>query len=361
MIINFFLLCTYRTHTYMRFVFLGKMILRQSWTKAVENVVVYGSNSLRIVVIYHIPYSQTHPVTTSVFFDEFTTYLESIIMSPEPLLITGDFNIHVDAPTDSDASRFQDLLSSIGLQQHVDKSTHISGYTLHLMITRCSDSLLTAKPMTDYLFSDHITVLWDLALSKPSPKIEQISYRKLRAIKIEDFKLDLATSELCKYSPDSLNDLIKCYNDTLYQVLEKHAPLRSKVIRSRPLVPWFNADIKNARREKRKAERKWRRSGKHDDMMSYKQIKKRKNRLMNEARSQYYRDFINDNSSNLKKLFAAANTLLDQRKKNTVLPPCDDKLELAYTMGSYFVKNITDIGTILDVTAQHLSTDSGYF
>ena len=56
-------------------------------------------------------------------------------MSAEPLLITGDFNIHVDEPTDSDASRFQDLLSSIGLQQNVDKSTHISGHTLDLMIS----------------------------------------------------------------------------------------------------------------------------------------------------------------------------------------------------------------------------------
>ncbi|XP_022791543.1 uncharacterized protein LOC111330846 [Stylophora pistillata] len=317
----------------------------------------YGSNSLRIAVIYRIPYSQAHPVTTSVFFDEFITYLESIIMSPEPLLITGDFNIHVDVHTDSDASRFQDLLSSMGLQQHVDKSTHISGHTLDLMITRCSDSFLTAKPMTDYLFSDHFTVLCDLALSKPSPKNEQISYRKLKAIKIEDFKQDLSTSELCNYSPDSLNDLVECYNDTLSQVLERHAPLRSKVIRSRPLVPWFNEDIKNARREKRKAERKWRRSGKHDDMLSYKKIKNTTNRLMNEARSQYYHDFINDNSSNQKKLFAAANTLLNQRKKNTVLPPCDDKLELADRMGSYFVQKITDIGTRLDVMAQDLSTD----
>ena len=58
-----------------------------------------------------------------------------------------------------------------------------------------------------------------------------------------------------------------------------------------------------------------------------------------------------------KKLFAAANTLLNQRKKDTVLPPCDDKLELADRMGSYFVKKITDIGTRLDVMAQDLSTD----
>lgn len=40
-----------------------------------------------------------------------------------------------------------------------------------------------------------------------------------------------------------------------------------------------------------------------------------------------------------------------------MLPPCDDKLELADRMGSYFVQKITDIGTRLDVMAQDLSTD----
>ena len=59
-----------------------------------------------------------------------------------------------------------------------------------------------------------------------------------------------------------------------------------------------------------------------------------------------------------RELKAAANILLDQRKKNAVLPPCDDKLELANRMGSYFVKKITDIGTRLDVMAHDLSTDS---
>jgi len=140
-------------------------------------------------------------------------------------------------------------------------------------------------------------------------------------------------------------------------MLQKHAPLRSKVIRSRPLVPWFNDDIKNARRERRKAERKWRRSGNYEDMMAYKKIKNLTNRLMNEARRQYYQDFINDNSENQRKLFAAANTLMNQGKNNTVLPPCDDKLELANKMGSYFIKKIADIGTKLDVMAQDLATE----
>ena len=51
-------------------------------------------------LIYRIPYSSKDPVTKAMFSEEFTNYLESFIMSPEPLLITGDFNIHFVAPND---------------------------------------------------------------------------------------------------------------------------------------------------------------------------------------------------------------------------------------------------------------------
>lgn len=111
-----------------------------------EWILKHGSSKLRVIVIYRIPYSAAHPVSTSVFLDEFPSYLESVVMSPEPLLITGDFNIHVDVPNDSDAARFLEFLTSMGLEQHVDKPTLISGHTLDLIITRCSDSLLFAKP-----------------------------------------------------------------------------------------------------------------------------------------------------------------------------------------------------------------------
>ena len=102
-----------------------------------EWILKHGSSKLRVIVIHRIPYSVAHRISTSVFFDEFPAYLESVVLSPEPLLITGDFNIHVDVPNDSDAARFLELLTSLGREQHVDKSTHLSGHTLDLIITRC--------------------------------------------------------------------------------------------------------------------------------------------------------------------------------------------------------------------------------
>ena len=209
-------------------------------------------------------------------------------MSPEPLLITGDFNIHVNVPGDPDAARFLALLTSMGLEQRVDKPTHISGHSLDLIITRCSDSLLSAKPIADYLFSDHITVLCGLELGKPPPKVKQVSNRKIKEIDREKLQAYLSSSELYQNTPDTLDELVNSYNTTFAQALDRHVSLRTKVICSRPLVPWFNEEIKAARREKRKAERKWRRTGSREDMLAYKAKKNNANALMNEARRKFY-------------------------------------------------------------------------
>ena len=118
------------------------------------------------------------------------------------------------------------------------------------IITRCGDSLLSTNPIADCLFSDHFKVISDLTIKKPSLTIKQISYRKTKSIDIESFKNDL-------HSPDSLNELVNLYNTTLSNTLDAHAPVITKTIRSRPLVPWYSMEINEARRERWKAERKW--------------------------------------------------------------------------------------------------------
>ena len=84
-----------------------------------------GSRRLRLVVIYRPPYTHNHRVTITAFLTEFSEYLESVILSIEPLVITGDFNIHVDVAENHDAVNFLELLESVNLMQHVDKATHV--------------------------------------------------------------------------------------------------------------------------------------------------------------------------------------------------------------------------------------------
>lgn len=149
----------------------------------------------------------------------------------------------------------------IHVEQHVDKPTHISCQTLDLMITHCSDTLIGTKPQPDYLFSDHFTVMCNLILGKTAPSVKQVFYGRIKGIDKGKFKDDILRSDLFKNCPHTLDDLVHCYNKSLADVLDKHAPMIKKVINMRPLVPWFNEKIKLARCKKRKAEQKWRRTG----------------------------------------------------------------------------------------------------
>ena len=147
-----------------------------------EFIVSNKNFKIRLIIIYRPPppYSHSHPIIISSFFDELTCYLEPIILSIQPLLIAGDFNIHVDNPNDGDIAKFTDLLESIGLVQHVNTPTHQLGHTLDLIITREADILFTSPPISDTYLSDHCTVVCHLSLPKIPHTVKEISYRKLK-------------------------------------------------------------------------------------------------------------------------------------------------------------------------------------
>ena len=107
-----------------------------------EWLVSFGPTRVRTFIVYRPPYSEDYPITAGVFFHEFAEYLESVVMSSDKLLITGDFNFHMDEPTDPNNIHFRDLLDAMGLVQHMKQPTHIHGHTIDLIITRQSDDFV---------------------------------------------------------------------------------------------------------------------------------------------------------------------------------------------------------------------------
>ena len=59
---------------------------------------------------------------------------------------------------------------------------------------------------------------------------------------------------------------MKCYIPTLASIIHRQAPLLTKKFTVRPLVTWFNNDIKKARRERRQAEIRRRRTRNASDL-----------------------------------------------------------------------------------------------
>ena len=312
-----------------------------------EWTVQSASHNLRIIVIYRPPYSNEHRVAMSTFFAEFADYVETILSSNEQLLILGDFNIHIDVAGDSDANKLSDFFESVGLQQHVEQYTHVQGHTLDLVISRRSDNIIEDSPCVDRFLSDHGTVLFSLKSTKPSLLEKTISYRKLKSIDMNSFQSDLAATDLCRNPPEALEDLAKCYNGTLKVVLDKHAPLITRSIKERPRVPWLNEEIKMAKRERRKAEKRWRRTKLDSDLAAFKVKRNATTALMNKARWEFYTNFIEEHSKDQKKLFAASNRLLNRGSVNC-LPPTIDKAQFAEDIGKFFVQKIVNIRSRLN-------------
>lgn len=228
-------------------------------------------------------------------------------------MITGDFNIHVDVIGDADGAKLQDLLQSTGLEQHVLVPTHIHGHTLDLIITRQSEKIISSTPQTDDLFSDHMPVHCSLQANKPCLKKSCIEYRKIKSINIDALRDDLTHSDLCENMLSlELDDLVDCYNQTLSTALDRHAPLIQKTVVKRPKVPWFNDEVKSAKKSRRRAERKWRRTKLHSDFLIYKAKKNQATYIMKCARKEYYTTFIQENSNDHRKLFKSAKPFLTE-------------------------------------------------
>ena len=157
---------------------------------------VRNCSSVRVVIVYRPTYSADHPVSTSVFFHEFSDYLESLVMYNELLLICGDFITHMDVPSDADTIRLKDLLNSMGPVQHVERPTHIHGHTLDLIITRQADDIVDGEPLPERYFSDHATVICKLSVMRPAPRIKHAEYRKLKSIDITKLREAIRNSQL---------------------------------------------------------------------------------------------------------------------------------------------------------------------
>lgn len=193
-----------------------------------ELSVKFGSFAAQLFIVYH-------PPCTKSFLSEFTSYLKSIISSTEPILIVGDFNLHVDVAGDAVAGDFLDILESMDLEQHVAGPTHNRGHTLDLIITRQSDSIVKNNPTIGQFFSDRAAVLYDLNSIKPEASVKTVTNRNFKSVNIESFKSDLAKSALCNENIVNLSyDLVSSYNSTLSLLIESHAPLKTRTVVNRP-------------------------------------------------------------------------------------------------------------------------------
>ena len=203
-----------------------------------------------------------------------------------------------------------DLLETLSLSQHVSGPTHSSGHTLDLIISRSSVDVVLAFAKATFPISDHFIIQCPIGFPWPALSCKEMTFRKLKSIDIAEFSADIASSMLCaSVHWDNIDALSDCFNMTLTDILDKHAPLKTRIMINRPKIPWFNDDIKQLKRKRRRLEKKALKTDLPGDWNNYHKVRNQYSTLLKSARVNYYSNLTDQRAGDSRKLFRVVNSL----------------------------------------------------
>lgn len=261
-----------------------------------------GNSSIRLIAIYR------PPAACDEFHEEFSNLLAQLACSPNRILIAGDFNVHWEDTNDRDAKRLRSALDEVAFTQHVTQETHVAGHTIDLFITK--GDLITSTSISD-LVSDHFAVHATLKLSKVPRERKVVTSRCFRRLDhnalAEEAKRDLQAIGI----PTSVTNYAAQSDATLLAVLDRFAPKETRTITIRPNNQWMTAEVLEAKRDKRRHERQWRKTHLQSHFRTYQEKRDQLTTMIQQAKSKHEQARIASCGNDQKALFRHVKRLLN--------------------------------------------------
>jgi len=243
--------------------------------------------------------------------DDFADALERC-SSHSNLTIVGDVNIHLDCDSVNATSDFTSLLDSFGLHDNVHQSTHLQGHHLDVFITR-PDEPVPLVSVDPPIFSDHSLIFakYICVQNNSEPVRPRVPCRKWRSFNLDNFTSDLLTSRLLCDPPDNVDDYFHCYDATLADLLNVHAPIVMVKRYARPESPWFDTECHLIKVKTRKLEKKYRSHKTPANEAAWRSQFRQQRQLFQTKFKDYWKFTIDANAGNSKMLWSKLRCLLE--------------------------------------------------
>lgn len=307
----------------------------------------YRCQAIKICIVYR----PGHPGTDRAFMDEFGSFLESLLEVGGKILICGDFNYWVDDPSSKPFStEFMELLDLRNFCNHVSFPTHISGHSLDLVLAPIeSDYVEHVEPLPiDKDISDHALIVFSLGIAKPQAVRKSIAFRSYRNVNTEGISSDIEhTLNNIDASRLTAESLTTHYNEFFQSLEEEYFPLITKEILVKIDAPWYDHTIAALRRQRRRAERRWRRLRSDPSRREYVVARSAVIEQVLHRKTDYYRDQWISCGGDQKKVFSLLKNLLG-RDTLVALPSSVSDSQLASDFSQFFQSKISRIREELD-------------
>ena len=166
---------------------------------------------------------------------------------------------------------------------------------------------------------------------------------------------DLHNSVLVNKPVDDLDSLVDQFNTTLRTIFDKHAPMKSRTLTNKRENPWYNNEIHEQRKLRRKLTRIWRKTKSSTDKEKMISQRDLVHNMIHTAKSTFYQHAIIKAGTDSKTLFQITSELLSDRKVN---PMPDAPLETnPNDFNAFFVENINRLKERFDDSSDYKTYD----
>ena len=138
------------------------------------------------------------------------------------------------------------------------------------------------------------------------------------------------------FAYQNIDTAVRTYNSTLADIIDNHAPQKSRIVTVRADKPWYTAELSQESRLRLKYERKYKQSKLTVDKLHIQEQRNKYNALLSSTKKDYIKNKI-ENAESPKYLYKICDKLLN-REQIAILPSHDCTQSLANTFVKYFLR-----------------------
>ena len=255
-------------------------------------------------------------------FDKFESYLLKLDQEDKESIIMGDTNCNLLSQTfDHKAEHLKFITETYQYIQLIDQPTRITSSTRTLIdhIFTNKPNIITNHGVLHVGISDHSLIYATRKHNtlKADPKI--IESRQFKNFDCDAFIEDIKETPFHFASlMDDPNEMWDIWKSLLLEVINKHAPMRKRKVKSKS-SPWITAELRRKMRKRDFLKNQAVKQNSHQAWNDYKKARNEVNASIREARVTFFNDSIKKHRGNLKETWNVINSSLGRKPKMTVI------------------------------------------
>ena len=260
--------------------------------------------NLILGVVYRPPNQDVNSFNNSL-----TNILSRVKSERKLIQIMGDFNINIlNMNEHISTSEFVDIMYSHSMIPLITKPTRKTHNRATLIDNIFFNDIANVKTLNGLFYTDISDHLPIFSITHTGKKIEKHAPRKIRQLNNKNIQAFSQKLETCNWDSVLQNhngsETFNMFYDKFSSIYNDSFPLKLVTTKYDSRKPWLSTGLKNSIKVKNKLYVKQQKSPTVCNITQYKKYKNHLNKLMRLCERQHYKDLIEQNRQNTKKLWA---------------------------------------------------------